>query len=100
MKQFDEILHKASIWRGENKSVALATVVSTWGSSPRPVGSQMAISEDLDILGWNFYMPPEQAARGIQLFNELPDSNEDTGGSWFYKDISIYTAWKGYVDND
>ena len=51
MKQFDEILHKASIWRDKNKSVALATVVSTWGSSPRPVGSQMAISEDLDILG-------------------------------------------------
>ena len=51
MKQFDEILHKASIWRKENKSVALATVVKTWGSSPRPVGSQMAINEDLDILG-------------------------------------------------
>ena len=51
MKQFDEILHKASIWRDKNKSVALATVVSTWGSSPRPVCSQMAISEDLDILG-------------------------------------------------
>ena len=32
MKQFDEILHKASIWRKENKSVALATVVTTWGS--------------------------------------------------------------------
>ena len=27
MKQFDEILHKASLWRKENKSVALATVV-------------------------------------------------------------------------
>jgi len=51
MKQFDEILHKVSIWRKENKSVALATVVTTWGSSPRPVGSQMAINEDLDILG-------------------------------------------------
>ena len=51
MKQFDEILYKASLWRKDNKSVALATVVSTWGSSPRPVGSQMAINEDLAILG-------------------------------------------------
>ena len=51
MKQFDEILHKAALWRKNNKSVALATVVSTWGSSPRPVGSQMAISENLDIHG-------------------------------------------------
>lgn len=51
MKQFDEILHKAALWRKNNKSVALATVVSTWGSSPRPVGSQMAISENLNIHG-------------------------------------------------
>jgi xanthine/CO dehydrogenase XdhC/CoxF family maturation factor len=51
MKQFDEILYKASLWRKDNKSVALATVVLTWGSSPRPIGSQMAINEDLDILG-------------------------------------------------
>jgi xanthine/CO dehydrogenase XdhC/CoxF family maturation factor len=51
MKQFDEILDKAALWRKNKKSVALATVVSTWGSSPRPVGSQMAISEDLDIHG-------------------------------------------------
>ena len=47
MKQVDEILYKASLWRKNNKSVVLATVVSTWGSSPRPIGSQMAINEDL-----------------------------------------------------
>ena len=51
MKHVDEILYKASLWRKNNKSVVLATVVSTWGSSPRPIGSQMAINEDLDILG-------------------------------------------------
>ena len=32
MKQFDDILHKAAEWRKENNKVALATVVSTWGS--------------------------------------------------------------------
>ena len=51
MKQFDDILHKAAEWRKENNKVALATVVSTWGSSPRPVGSQMVVSENLDIYG-------------------------------------------------
>jgi len=56
--------------------------------------------EDLKILGWNFYMPPEQAARGILLFNELKEDNKDTGGSWKYKDLSHYTAWKGYITND
>lgn len=50
--------------------------------------------DDIDILGWNFYMPPEQAARGIELFNKLPEYNDDTGGSWKYKDLSSYSAWK------
>ena len=47
---FDEILSAASDWIKSNKKVALATVVSTWGSSPRPVGSQMVISQDLEII--------------------------------------------------
>ena len=48
---FDEILSAASDWIKSDKNVALATVVSTWGSSPRPVGSQMVISQDLEIIG-------------------------------------------------
>jgi xanthine dehydrogenase accessory factor len=31
-------------WQAEGRRVALATVVRTWGSSPRPVGAHMAIS--------------------------------------------------------
>ena len=49
--------------------------------------------EDIKVLGWNFYMPPEQAARGIILFEEIDDQNPDTGGSWSYVDISGYSAW-------
>lgn len=49
--------------------------------------------DDISILGWNMYMPPEQAARGIELFEKTPDTNDDTGGSWKYADISDYTAW-------
>jgi len=48
---FGEILSVASDWIKSNKKVALATVVSTWGSSPRPVGSQMVINQDLEIIG-------------------------------------------------
>ncbi len=40
------VLDHAAGWLDEGKRVALATVVQTWGSSPRPVGSQMAIAED------------------------------------------------------
>jgi xanthine/CO dehydrogenase XdhC/CoxF family maturation factor len=40
------ILDHAATWLDAGQRVALATVVRTWGSSPRPVGSQMAIAED------------------------------------------------------
>jgi len=48
---------------------------------------------DIEILGWNFYMPPEQAARGILLLEKTKDENPDSGGSWSYTDISDYSAW-------
>ncbi len=39
----DDVLDQAAGWRREGRKVALATVVTTWGSSPRPVGSQLAV---------------------------------------------------------
>ena len=41
--QEQDILSLAERWRAEGREVALATVVSTWGSSPRPVGSQLVV---------------------------------------------------------
>ncbi len=38
-------------WRLAGKRALLATVVRTWGSSPRPVGSIMALNEDGAVLG-------------------------------------------------
>ena len=35
----------------QGKQVALATVISTWGSAPRPIGSQLAITSDGDFSG-------------------------------------------------
>ena len=46
-----EVLESALRWLDDGKSVALATVVATWGSSPRPPGSQLAVSEDRDFVG-------------------------------------------------
>jgi xanthine dehydrogenase accessory factor len=40
------VLDHAAQWLDQGRHVALATVVETWGSSPRPVGSQMAIADD------------------------------------------------------
>lgn len=39
-------LATAVAWRAAGRGVALATVVSTWGSSPRPVGSQLVVDAD------------------------------------------------------
>ena len=46
-----EILAKAEAWRESGKGVAIATVVETWGSAPRPVGSSLVIDEDGNFLG-------------------------------------------------
>ena len=47
----DEIIGQALAWRGQGKGVAIATVVSTWGSSPRAVGSQLVVNSDGGFLG-------------------------------------------------
>ena len=47
----DEILATAARWRSEGRAVAVATVVTTWGSSPRPVGSQLAADEKGEFVG-------------------------------------------------
>ena len=44
-------LNRLAEWRATGKGVALATVVRTWGSSPRPVGSHLAVNEDGDFAG-------------------------------------------------
>lgn len=46
-----QVLQAAIGWLHEGKRVALATVVQTWGSSPRPVGSWLAIREDGQVVG-------------------------------------------------
>jgi xanthine/CO dehydrogenase XdhC/CoxF family maturation factor len=49
---FDTDPHtQAQDWAREGRSVALATVVSTWGSSPRPAGSALAIDGEGAFVG-------------------------------------------------
>src|SRR3546814_15360558 len=47
----EDLLAKAARWRDEGRQVALATVVQTWGSSPRPVGSQLIVDDSLRLQG-------------------------------------------------
>ena len=49
---FDEkILDEASDWLLNKQSVVLATVIQTWGSSPRQVGSKMIVNDKGDFSG-------------------------------------------------
>ena len=41
----------AESWLDEGKNVAIATVVETWGSAPRPVGSHLVIDEEGNFHG-------------------------------------------------
>ena len=46
-----EILEDVERWRAEGKKVAIATVVATRRSAPRPVGAKLAISEAGELCG-------------------------------------------------
>lgn len=51
MERFDNSPETALAWHREGIGAALATVVRTWGSAPRRVGSQLAIGGDGRIEG-------------------------------------------------
>ena len=51
MSDTAEILEQAARWREAGSGVALATVVTTWGSSPRPVGAKLAVNDAGAMVG-------------------------------------------------
>ena len=49
---FDEkILDEAKDWLSSKQNVVVATVIQTWGSSPRQVGSRMIVNDKGDFSG-------------------------------------------------
>ena len=53
MQQLDtlDVLTIAEEWKREGRALALATVVKTWGSAPRPVGAHLVIDGDGNFEG-------------------------------------------------
>src|SRR5690348_8978193 len=47
----EDILKAAEDWKKAGRGVAIATVVETWGSAPRPVGSHLVIDTDGNFQG-------------------------------------------------
>ena len=74
-----------------------------WFKKARYEGRDITVKYDddnIDMLGWNMYMPPEQAAYGIQLFLNLPDVNKNCGGSWKYPDVRNFECFKEITDKN
>jgi xanthine/CO dehydrogenase XdhC/CoxF family maturation factor len=51
LPHMSEELRAASAWLADGHAVALGTVIQTWGSAPRPAGSQIAVRDDGAFLG-------------------------------------------------
>jgi len=51
MDKFNIILPTALEWHVSGVGGVIATVIRTWGSAPRPIGSQLAVSGEGDIIG-------------------------------------------------
>ncbi len=48
-------------------------------------------------MGWSMDMHPDDAANGYLICKDLPEVNEDIGGSHSYPDLSSQTFYKKYV---
>lgn len=51
MREHDQVLEQVAAWRQAGQPAAIATVVTTWGSSPRPVGSQLGVNQEGAMIG-------------------------------------------------
>lgn len=51
LTMIDDVLSSAARWAADGREVALCTVVQTWGSSPRPVGSQLVVDARGEFMG-------------------------------------------------
>ena len=51
VSEHENVLGQAAAWGDAGLGVALATVVSTWGSAPRPAGSHLAVNERGEFAG-------------------------------------------------
>lgn len=47
----EDVIDDALAWLKAGRAVAIATVIRTWGSSPRPAGSQLAVNDRLALAG-------------------------------------------------
>lgn len=52
--------------------------------------------DDIDMLGWNMYMTPQQASQGLALMQNYPDHMPDVGEDNGYRDLTEFSVFKKY----
>jgi len=57
-------------------------------------GEVMYHEDNIEINGWNAYMTPEQAARGLMLMQNYPDVVQDIPEEPFYRDLREFNLFK------
>ncbi len=57
-------------------------------------GEVMYHEDNIQINGWNAYMTPEQAARGLMLMQNYPEQVEDLPEKPFYRDLREFELFK------
>ena len=50
--------------------------------------------DDIDMLGWNMYMTPQEAAHGLALMQNYPEHVPDLGENEGYRDLTEFTIFK------
>ena len=60
---------------------------------------RMYDDDQFECIGWHMYMAPEQAKKGLEIFNSdrIQEYNESVGGKWKYNDLreqKIYECYK------
>jgi dTDP-4-amino-4,6-dideoxygalactose transaminase len=51
--------------------------------------------DNIDMLGWNMYMTPQQAAHGLALMQNYPEHVPDLGENNGYRDLTEFSVFEG-----
>lgn len=55
-------------------------------------------NDDIDMLGWNMYMTPQQASHGLSLLQNYPEHVKDMGEENGYRDLTEFSVFKNMGD--
>ncbi len=58
---------------------------------------KMYHEDQIDLIGYNMYMTPQQAAHGLALMQQMPKHNDDLPEGNGYRDLTEFTCFKKYL---